>query len=71
MPRRPAGGATRFETTRCGTRRSEAFLEDCYRMQWLSGSYEQSCIQPCENSPEGRTRLVSMLRRSGCLRTGG
>ncbi len=62
---------SRFESTRCGIRRSEAFLEDCYRMQWLSGTYEQSCIQPCENSPEGRTRLVAMLRRSGCLRTGG
>jgi hypothetical protein len=61
---------SRFESTRCGLRRTEGFLEDCYRMQWLSGTYEQSCIRPCEETPEGRTRLVAMLRRSGCLRTG-
>ena len=61
---------SRWESTRCGVRRSEAFLEECYRMQWLSGTYEQSCIRPCEESPDGRTRLVSMLRRSGCLRSG-
>jgi hypothetical protein len=60
-----------WETTRCGLRRNEAFLEDCYRMQWLSGTYEASCIRPCEQSAEGRTRLVAMLRRSGCLRSSG
>src|SRR5262249_52386244 len=27
---------SRWENTRCGVRRSEGFLEDCYRMQWLS-----------------------------------
>jgi hypothetical protein len=59
---------SRWESSRCGVRRSETFLEDCYRMQWLSGTYEQSCIRPCEESAEGRTRLVAMLRRSGCLR---
>jgi hypothetical protein len=61
---------SRWESSRCGARRAEAFLEDCYRMQWLSGTYEQSCIRPCEESAEGHTRLVAMLRRSGCLRTG-
>jgi hypothetical protein len=61
---------SRWENSRCGLRRTEAFLEDCYRMQWLSGTYEQSCIRPCEENPEGRTRLMAMLRRSGCLRTG-
>jgi hypothetical protein len=59
---------SRWESTRCGLRRSETFLEDCYRMQWLSGTYEQSCIRPCEESADGRTRLLAVLRRSGCLR---
>lgn len=62
---------SRWETTRCGVRRSETFLEECYRMQWLSGAYEQSCIRPCEETAEGRTRLLTVLRRSGCLRSGG
>jgi hypothetical protein len=59
----------RWENTRCGVRRSEEFLAACYRMQWLSGTYEQSCMQPCETGDEGRSRLVSMLRRSGCIRS--
>jgi hypothetical protein len=61
---------SRWESTRCGVRRNEAFLSDCYRMQWLSGTYEQSCLHPCEQTVEGRTRLTAMLRRSGCLRAG-
>ncbi len=61
---------SRWESTRCGMRRNEAFLENCYRMQWLSGTYEQSCIRPCEASQDGRTRLAAMLRRSGCLHSG-
>jgi hypothetical protein len=65
-----AQNGSHWENTRCGLRRNEAFLEDCYRMQWLSGTYEQSCIRPCEQNADGRMRLVAMLRRSGCLRTG-
>jgi hypothetical protein len=61
----------RWENTRCGVRRSEEFLASCYRMQWLSGTYEQSCIRPCETGEDGRIRLVAMLRRSGCIRTDG
>ena len=61
----------RWENTRCGLRRSESFLENCYRMQWLSGTYEQSCVQPCERADDGRTRLMTMLRRSGCIRSDG
>jgi hypothetical protein len=62
---------SRYENTRCGLRRSEAFLEDCYRMQWLSGTYEQSCVRPCQENADGRSRLLAVLRRSGCLRAGG
>jgi len=61
----------RWENTRCGVRRSETFLENCYRMQWLSGTYERSCLQPCERRAEGRERLLAMLRRSGCVRVDG
>jgi hypothetical protein len=62
---------SRWENTRCGVRRSEPFLEDCYRMQWLSGTYERACVRPCESDGDGRLRLLGMLRRSGCLRAGG
>ena len=61
----------RWENTRCGVRRSEEFLASCYRMQWLSGTYEDSCIHPCESGDEGRVRLIAMLRRSGCIRADG
>jgi hypothetical protein len=57
---------SRWESTRCGTRRNETFLADCYRMQWLSGTYDRACIRPCEDSADGRSRLIAMLRRSGC-----
>ena len=61
----------RWENTRCGVRRSETFLENCYRMQWLSGTYERSCVQPCERRTEGRERLMALLRQSGCIRADG
>jgi hypothetical protein len=61
----------RWENTRCGIRRNEEFLAACYRMQWLSGTYEQSCVQPCESGEDGRGRLTAMLRRSGCIRAEG
>jgi hypothetical protein len=59
----------RWENTRCGQRRDEAFLATCYRMQWLSGTYERACVTPCEESDDGRTRLVTLLRRAGCMRS--
>jgi len=59
----------RWENTRCGMRRGEEFLAACYRMQWLSGTYQQSCMEPCETGDDGRTRLLAMLRRSGCIRS--
>ena len=62
---------SRWEDTRCGLRRGESFLADCYRMQWLSGTYERACVQPCEESHQSRLRLVTMLRRSGCIRSAG
>jgi hypothetical protein len=61
----------RWENTRCGVRRSESFLESCYRMQWLSGAFEQSCVQPCESGDDGKVRLLAVLRRSGCIRAEG
>ena len=62
---------SRGDNTRCGVRRNEEFLAACYRMQWLSGTYEQSCVQPCESGEDGRVRLMAMLRRSGCIRSDG
>jgi hypothetical protein len=61
---------TNWEGTRCGTRRAEPFLESCYRMHWLDGTYEHACMQPCEGSDEGRDRLLLLLQRAGCLRAG-
>ena len=58
---------TRWEATPCGTRRTEAFLEECYRQQWQSGTFEDACVTPCETTPEGRDRLQSILRQAGCL----
>jgi hypothetical protein len=61
---------TTWESTRCGTRRAESFLESCYRTHWLDGTYERACLQPCEGSSEGRDRLLQLLQRAGCLRAG-
>jgi hypothetical protein len=57
----------RWEATPCGTRRTDAFLEKCYRQQWQSGTFEEACVTPCEATPEGRDRLQSILRQAGCL----
>jgi hypothetical protein len=57
----------RWEATPCGTRRTDAFLEECYRQQWQSGTFEEACVTPCETTPEGRERLQSILRQAGCL----
>jgi hypothetical protein len=57
----------RWEATPCGTRRQDAFLEECYRHQWQSGNFDDACVTPCETTPEARGRLESMLQRAGCL----
>jgi hypothetical protein len=57
----------RWEATPCGTRRSEAFLAECYRQQWESGTFEDACVTPCEATPEGRENLEGILRQAGCL----
>jgi hypothetical protein len=57
-----------WEATACGRKRDEAFLQDCYRQQWLNGAYESACVVPCEGSPEGRNRLISILQDAGCSR---
>jgi len=57
----------RWEPTPCGTRREEAFLTQCYREQWDTGTFETSCVQPCEASDAGRTRLMAILQEAGCV----
>lgn len=59
---------TTWQATPCGARRQETFLEECYRQQWLSGTFHDACVQPCEATAEGRERLMSILRGAGCLR---
>jgi hypothetical protein len=60
----------KWETTPCGTRRSEAFLRECYQQQWLSSTFRDACLQPCEKTSEGRDRLMQILRDAGCVRSG-
>jgi hypothetical protein len=57
-----------WQPTTCGSRRGEDFLKECYQWQWLSGSYQDSCLGPCEATPEGRARLLGILQAGGCLR---
>jgi len=57
----------RWEPTPCGTRREEPFLAQCYREQWDTGTFETSCVQPCEASDAGRTRLMAILQEAGCV----
>jgi hypothetical protein len=57
----------RWEPTPCGTRREEPFLTQCYREQWDTGTFETSCVQPCEASDAGRTRLMALLQEAGCV----
>ena len=61
----------RWEATPCGTRRPDPFLEECYRHQWQSGTFDDACVKPCEATPEARARLQSILRRAGCPGYGG
>jgi hypothetical protein len=57
-----------WESTPCGQRRTEAFLLDCYQRQWLSGTFEEACMAPCERATDGRARLLRMLQSGGCAR---
>jgi hypothetical protein len=57
----------KWETTPCGKKRDEGFLSQCYEQQWVSGTFQESCVTPCEHDPEGRERLRSMLEGAGCL----
>jgi len=58
----------RWDMTPCGSMRDYGFLQDCYRRQWLSGAYQESCVNPCEGASEGRERLLRILQEAGCLR---
>lgn len=58
----------RWESTPCGARRDEDFLQDCYQHQWLSSTFRDACLRPCEDSPDGRERLLRVLRDAGCER---
>ena len=55
-----------WEPTPCGTRRDERFLSQCYQEQWDTGTFETSCVQPCEASDDGRSRLTAILQDAGC-----
>jgi hypothetical protein len=57
-----------WQSTPCGQRRSEEFLRDCYQRQWLSGTFDEACMAPCERSGDGRARLLHMLQSGGCTR---
>src|SRR5262245_40771702 len=57
---------TKWQATSCGTRRDEPFLQDCYRRQWLSGTFRDACVRPCESNAEDRDNLVRLLQTAGC-----
>jgi hypothetical protein len=57
-----------WESTPCGQRRTETFLLDCYQRQWLSGTFDEACMAPCERATDGRARLLHMLQSGGCAR---
>ena len=57
----------RWEATPCGTRRDEGFLAQCYQEQWDTGTFDTSCVQPCEASDAGRSRLMAILQEAGCV----
>ncbi|HWP66223.1 MAG TPA: hypothetical protein VNO26_09945 [Candidatus Limnocylindria bacterium] len=59
-----------WQSTPCGQRRSEPFLRDCYQRQWLTGTFDEACMAPCEQAADGRARLLHMLQGSGCTRLG-
>jgi len=58
----------KWDVTSCGTMRTEGFLQECYRRQWLSGAFHDACLSPCEGAADGRERLLRILQETGCLR---
>jgi hypothetical protein len=58
----------KWEATVCGERREEPFLQDCYRRQWLSGTFRDGCLRPCEGTAGGRDQLLMILKQAGCVR---
>jgi len=57
----------RWEPTPCGMRRDEPFLTECYQEQWDTGTFDTSCVQPCQASDAGRSRLTAILEEAGCV----
>lgn len=57
-----------WETTPCGQMRLEPFLRECYQRQWLTGTFQEACIMPCEHASDGRARLLHLLQGEGCTR---
>jgi hypothetical protein len=57
-----------WEATPCGKRRPEPFLVECYRQQWLTGTFHDSCLMPCQGTADGRDKLLRILQGAGCVR---
>ena len=57
-----------WEATPCGKRRPEPFLVECYRQQWLTGTFHESCLLPCQGTADGRDKLMRILQDAGCVR---
>jgi hypothetical protein len=55
-----------WESTPCGKKRPEEFLQACYLHQWLSGTFQGACVAPCDDGPGGRAKLRHILQQSGC-----
>jgi len=56
-----------WEASPCGKRRTEPFLVECYRQQWLTGTFHDSCLLPCEGAADGRDKLMRILQGAGCI----
>jgi len=56
-----------WEASPCGQRRAEPFLVECYRQQWLTGTFHDSCLLPCESAADGRDKLMRILQGAGCI----
>jgi hypothetical protein len=57
-----------WEATPCGRMRMEPFLRECYQRQWITGTFHDACIVPCERDGGGRARLLHLLQGEGCAR---
>jgi hypothetical protein len=55
-----------WESTPCGKKRADEFLQACYLHQWLSGTFQGACVAPCDEDPGGRAKLRHILQQSGC-----